>query len=136
MKMKYTFSKRLSIIDTYQNIIIRGIEHTETDALVLIFSVENGVNEHKCLLSYYTQCTLIDYLITNKLTKYYTIKQCADNADVEINFSKLIDDKVIFKHLFIGKLESKSSNKSYTALLKDNKSDLLDKCESLPDNEQ
>lgn len=134
--MKYTFSKRLSIIDSYQNIIIRGIENTDTDALMLVYSVENGVNEHKCLLSYYTQCTLIDYLITNKLNKYYTVKQCVDNAEVEINFSKLIDDKIIFKHLFIGKLESKSSNKTYTALLKDNKSDLLDKCESLPDSEQ
>lgn len=135
MKLKYTFSKRLSIIDTYQNIIIKGIENIDnTDALMLVFAVKNGVNEHKCLLSYYTQCTLIDYLISNKLDKYCTIKQCADNAEVEINFSKLIEDKVVFNNIFIGKLESKSSGKTYTALLKDNKDDLLNKCESLQDN--
>lgn len=135
MQLKYTFSKRLSIIDTYQNIIIRGIESIDnTDALMLVFAVENGANEHKCLLSYYTQCTLIDYLISNKLDKYYTIKQCVDNAEVEINFSKLIEDKIVFSNIFIGKLESKSSGKTYTALLKDNKDDLLDKCESLQDN--
>ena len=113
MQLKYTFSKRLSIIDTYQNIIIKGIESIDnTDALMLVFAVENGVNEHKCLLSYYTQCTLIDYLISNKLDKYYTIKQCVDNAEVEINFSKLIEDKVVFSNIFIGKLESKSSGKT------------------------
>ena len=135
MQLKYTFSKRLSIIDTYQNIIIKGIESIDnTDALMLVFAVENGVNEHKCLLSYYTQCTLIDYLISNKLDKYYTIKQCVDNAEVEMNFSKLIEDKIVFSNIFIGKLESKSSGKTYTALLKDNKDDLLDKCESLQDN--
>ena len=135
MNLKYTFSKRLSIIDTYQNIIIKGIEDIDnTDALMLVFAVENGINEHKCLLSYYTQCTLIDYLISNKLDKYYTIKQCADNADIEINFSKLIEDKLVFNNIFIGKLESKKSGKAYTALLKDNKDDLLDRCETLQDN--
>lgn len=135
MKLKYTFSKRLSIIDTYQNIIIKGIESIDnTDAVMLVFAVENGVNEHKCLLSYYTQCTLIDCLISNKLDKYYTVKKCVDNAEIEINFSKLIEDKVVFNDIFIGKLESKSTGKAYTALLNDNKSDLLDKCESLQDS--
>lgn len=135
MQLKYTFSKRLSIVDTYQNIIIKGIERIDnTDALMLVFAVENGVNEHKCLLSYYTQCTLIDYLIINKLNKYYVIKQCADNAEVEINFSKLIEDKFVFNHIFICKLEGRSSGKTYTALLNYNKSDLLDKCETLQDD--
>lgn len=135
MKLSYTFSKRLSIIDTYQNIIIKGVESIDdTDALMLVFAVENGVNEHKCLLSYYTQRTLIDYLISNKLEDYYTIKQCADNAEIEVNFSMLIKDKIVFNNIFIGRLESKTSGKAYTALLNDNKSDLLDKCESLQDS--
>lgn len=135
MKMKYTFSKRLSIIDTYQNIIIKGVENIDnTDAVMLVFAVENGVNEHKCLLSYYTQCTLIDYLISNKLAKYYKIRECVDNAEIEINFSKLIEDKVVFNNIFVCKLEGKSTGKTYTALLKNNKSDLLDKCESLQDS--
>lgn len=140
--VKFTANFKKQIVDTWQNIIIKGVDRNkDSDSYSLVYMVYGGVYEYRCILSYRTQKTIIGLLLDDakllakKSQKYIRITDTVDNTAVSVNYAELAKDKVVFK-VFIGKLTSKSSGKEYIALLANEpKADMLDIAEQEPGNQ-
>lgn len=137
--LKFTANFKKQIVNTWQDIILKGIERNkDSDSYSLVYVVKGGVYEYRCLLSYQTQKSLIGLILADakKAKKYLKITDTVDNTAVDVNYADLSKDKVVFR-VFIGRLTAKSSGKEYTALLADEpKADLLDAAEQEQPDQQ